>query len=155
VRSNPSSQFSNLGLAWLLLTLAFAANFVEEALRGFLGYYNATVLTLYGDISWFPRIDISSRSWFVGSILIIAALLTLTPLAYRNPWRLRSLAFFLAGMMLLEGMGHILATTRGRIVAPAYFDGASPGFYTSPLLLMASVYLFVCLRRWDKVELSR
>jgi hypothetical protein len=144
--SNSSSHFSNFGLAWLLLSLAFTAHFVEEALRGFLGYYNATVLTLYGDVSWFPRIDISFRSWFIGSIFFIAALLTLTPLAYRNARRLRLVAFLFAGVMLFEGMGHIFATLRGRTVAPAYFDGTSPGFYSSPLLLFASIYLFVSLR---------
>jgi hypothetical protein len=44
-------QRGNFGLAWLLLCVAFVAHFGEEALRGFLEYYNATVLTLYGNFS--------------------------------------------------------------------------------------------------------
>lgn len=76
---NASVQRGNFGLAWLLLCLAFVAHFVEEALTGFLEYYNATVLTLYGHFSWFPRVDMEFRGWITRLIVANAVLLLLTP----------------------------------------------------------------------------
>jgi len=54
-------QSESWGPAWLLLCLSFAANILDDAVNDFLGYYNATVLTLYGHFSWFPRVDLSFR----------------------------------------------------------------------------------------------
>ena len=100
----------NWGIAWLLLWLSFAANILDDALNDFLGYYNATVLTLYGHFSWFPRIDLSFREWLVGVILADAVLLLLSPWAFRNSLLARPIAYIFSTNMLLNGCGSILAT---------------------------------------------
>jgi hypothetical protein len=113
----------------------------------FLGYYNATVLNLYGDVSWFPRIDLTFRAWLSGLIVAIIVCTALTPFAFHNASWLRPLAYLFALIHFLNGVGYIIAQARGRTVSPVYFDGIAPGFYTAPLLLAASTYLFWRLRR--------
>jgi|SRR5208282_5237236 len=139
-------QSGNLGIRWLFLCLAFAGNILEDTLNDFLGYYNATVLTLYGHFSWFPRIDLNFREWLVTVILADAILLLLTPFAYRNSRFMRPLAYISSAVMLLIGSGTILASMLGQTVPSVHFTGGAPGIYTSPLLLAASVLVLRRLR---------
>jgi hypothetical protein len=143
-------QTGNPGGAWLLLCLSFATNILDEALNDFLGYYNATVLTLYGHFSWFPRIDLNFRQWLVGMILADALLLLLTPLAYRNSVYLRPQAYAFGVIMVLFGCGTVFASLFGRTVPSVHFTGMAPGTYSSPLILAASVYLLWRLRASSK-----
>lgn len=73
--------------------------------------------------------------------------MALSPLAFRNARGLRPLAYLFAVIMLLNGLGHTLGTIAGRTVAGVHFPRPMPGFYSSPLLLAASLYLLVQLRR--------
>jgi hypothetical protein len=82
----------------------------------------------------------------VGLIVANLVLLALTPFAYRNARALRPLAYFFAGVMLLNGMGHTVFTVLGRTVASVQFPRPAPGFYSSPFLLITSIYLFMRLR---------
>jgi hypothetical protein len=50
-----------------------------------------------------------------------------------------------------NGMGHIFFMVLGHTVPSISFDGVAPGFYSSPLLLAASIYLLVRLRRSAKL----
>jgi len=86
------------------------------------------------------------REWLIGLIIGNLFLLALTPFAYRNTRVLRPLAYFLAGVMFLNGMGHTLFTVLGRTVASVQFPRPAPGFYSSPFLLITSIYLLVRLR---------
>jgi len=149
----PESGFeprANFGLAWLLLCLALVAHVVDEALTDFLGYFNATVLTLHGHFPWFPRMDMEFRQWLTALIAANAVLLLLTPLAYRNARFLRPLAYVFAAIMLLNAIGHTLATLLGHTVPSVHFEGPAPGFYSSPLLFAASIYLL--LRLWRSAK---
>jgi hypothetical protein len=139
-------QRENWGIAWLLLCLSFAANILDDTLNDFLGYYNATVLTLYGHFSWFPRVDLSFREWLVGLIVADAVLLLLSPWAFRNALLVRPIGYIFSTIMLLNGCGSILATVRGHTVGSVHFTGIAPGTYSSPLLLAASAYLLRRLR---------
>jgi hypothetical protein len=138
---------SNFGLAWLLLCLAFCAHVFDEATTSFLAVYNPTVLAMRAQFSWFPMPTFQFREWLIGLIVANAVLLALTPLAYRNERPLRPLAYFYAGVMLLNGMGHTTFTILGRTVASVHFPRPAPGFYSSPFLLAASIYLFLRLRK--------
>jgi hypothetical protein len=86
------------------------------------------------------------REWLIGLIVVNLILLALTPFAYRNARALRPLAYFFAGVMLLNGMGHTFFTVLGRTVASVQFPRPAPGFYSSPFLLVTSIYLFLRLR---------
>ena len=137
---------NNFGLAWFLLCLAFCAHVADEALTGFLDVYNPTVTAMRARLSWFPMPTFEYREWLIGLIVANLILLALTPLAYRNARWLRPLAYFFAGIMVLNGMGHTIFTMLGHTVPSVHFSRPAPGFYSSPFLLIASIYLFMRLR---------
>jgi hypothetical protein len=141
-----STLANNFGLAWLLLCLSFCAHVADEALTGFLNVYNPTVIAMRARLAWFPMPTFEYRQWLVGLIVANVILLALTPFAYRNARGLRPLAYFFAGVMLLNGMGHTVFTVLGRTVASVQFPRPAPGFYSSPFLLITSIFLFARLR---------
>jgi hypothetical protein len=141
-----STLANNFGLAWLLLYLSFCAHVADEALTGFLNVYNPTVIAMRARLAWFPMPTFEYRQWLVGLIVANVILLALTPFAYRNARGLRPLAYFFAGVMLLNGMGHTVFTVLGRTVASVQFPRPAPGFYSSPVLLITSIFLFARLR---------
>lgn len=136
----------NFGLAWLLLCLAFCAHVADEALTGFLPIYNATVTAVRSQYKWYPMPTFEYRDWLTALIIANVVLLLLTPFAFRNAWWLRPLAYLYAIIHLLNGMGHTLATIFGRTASSIHFSRPAPGFYSSPLLLAGSIYLFIQLR---------
>jgi len=141
-----SASPGNFGLAWILLCLAFCAHVADEALTGFLNVYNPTVIAMRDRLAWFPMPTFEYREWLVGLIVANLILLALTPFAYRNARGLRPLAYLFAGVMLLNGLGHTVFTVLGRTVASVQFPRPAPGFYSSPFLLITSIYLFMRLR---------
>jgi hypothetical protein len=144
--ARPSAPPGNFGLAWILLCVAFCAHVADEALTGFLNVYNPTVVAMRDRLGWFPMPTFEYREWLVGLIVANLILLALTPFAYRNARGLRPLGYFYATVMLLNGLGHTVFTVLGRTVASVQFPRPAPGFYSSPFLLLTSIYLFVRLR---------
>jgi hypothetical protein len=149
-----SISTEGFGLPWLLVCVALALHVWDEVAHDFLGYYNATVLTLYGHFSWFPRIDVTFRRWLIGLIVAILISTALTPFAFRNARWLRPVAYLVAIVYFLNGLGHVTAQILGGTVPSVRFDGASPGIYTAPLLLAASAYLFWRLYKTSPQRLS-
>ena len=138
---------SPFGLGWFLLCLALGAHVIDEALTGFLNVYNPTVLVLRARFNWFPMPVFSFREWLTGLICLVIILLLLTPFAMRGSGWLRPVAYFLAIVMIFNGLGHTLGTAFGRTVSEVRFARPMPGFYSSPLLFAASFYLLYQLRR--------
>jgi len=143
--SEPGGR-GDFGMAWVSLCLALCAHVADEALTGFLPVYNASVLAMRSQYKWFPMPAFEFRDWLTGLIIVNIVLLLLTPFAFRNARPLRPLAYFFAGMMLLNGMGHTVATVFGQTVSTIHFARPAPGFYSSPLLFAGSIYLFMRLR---------
>ena len=150
--SSAQGASRNFGPAWLLLCLAFCAHVADEALTHFLDVYNPTVIAMRDRFSWFPMPTFEFRAWLIGLIAANIILLALTPFAYRNVAALRPLAYFFAIVMLLNGIGHTVFTIFGRTVASVHFPRPAPGFYSSPFLLIFSIYLIVRLRRTANVR---
>jgi hypothetical protein len=146
-RTRGTLSARNFGLAWFFFSVVFALHIWDEAVHDFTGYYNSTVLTIYGHFSWFPRIDLGYRTWLTTHVLANLFLFSLTPFAFRNARWLRPLAYAATCFGLAIGIGHVLVTIRGYTVPSVVFEGVSPGFYTSPLLLMSTAYLFWSLRK--------
>jgi hypothetical protein len=145
--ADANAPASRLGWAWVLLCLATGAHVADEALTGFLSVYNPTVLVMRARIPWWPMPTFAFRDWLAGLMVAVAIGLALSPLAFRNLRGFRLVAYFFAVMMLLNGLGHTLGTIAGRTVAEVRFPRPMPGFYSSPLLLAASIHLLVQLRR--------
>ncbi len=146
--SQPNQSPPSFGPAWLALCLAFIAHVADEALTGFLPVYNATVLALRAKHGWYPMPTLTFRGWLIGLIVVNLILLLLAPFAFRNALWLRPVAYVFGVIMFLNGVGHTLATLFGRgPTASVPMPFPAPGFYSSPFLLAASVWLIVSLRR--------
>ncbi len=141
----PSTK--NFGLAWLLLSIALGLHIWDATVHDFIGYYNATVLALYGHFEWFPRIDMESRTWLAAMILVNLILFALAPIAFRNVHWLRPLAYVAAGVGVAIGIGHALVTLRGCTVRSVLIEGVSPGFYSALLLFLSACNLSWRLRK--------
>ncbi|MBI4909800.1 MAG: hypothetical protein HY820_39650 [Acidobacteria bacterium] len=135
------------GRAWVVLALAIALHVADEALTGFLSVYNPTVLELQRRLGWWPMPVFTFEGWLSGLVIAVLLLLALTPFAARNSGWWRKAAYVLAVLMIANAAGHTLGTIFGRTFAEVQFSRPMPGFYSSPLLLAASVYLMVQLRK--------
>src|SRR5580692_13173459 len=148
----PSLSASGFCSAWFALCMAFALHIVDEATTGFLAVYNLTVVILRQRWDWFPMRAFGFREWLIALIVVCAVLFCLTPVAARGMRGLRSLAWAFAVIMLLNGLGHTLFTILGHTVAAVTFPRPAPGFYSSPLLFVASLWLMFRLRRTGRVD---
>jgi hypothetical protein len=140
-----SQASSGFGRAWFALTVAFALHVLDEAATGFLNVYNPTVTAMRARFTWFPMPTFGFREWLVGLIAGVAFCFALTPFAARNAYWLRPLAWFYGLIMFLNGIGHTLFTILGRTVASVTFSRPAPGFYSSPFLLIGSIWLITRL----------
>lgn len=137
----------DFGAPWLALCAAFALHIADEALTGFLTVYNPTALAMKQRWGWFPMPTFQFREWLIGLIVGWTILMCLSPVAFRGATWLRPVAWIYAAIMLLNGLGHTLFTILGRTVSTVTFARPAPGFYSSPFLLAASVWMVVRLRQ--------
>ena len=142
----PEARLRSMGGSWLILCFAFASTATEYALRDFVGYYDATVLTLYGRLRWFPRLDFDFKQWLAGVIILGLALLLLTPWAFRGAPFVRTIARTFAMVMLIESLVTVIASLVGQTVPSVHFSGGAPGLYTAPIGLAASILVLPHLR---------
>ena len=143
----PASRPNDFGAPWLALCGAFALHITDEALTGFLNVYNPTVRAMEQRWGWFPMPTYGFREWLMGLMIGWGILVCLSPLAYRGAAWLRPVAWTYAAIMLLNGLGHTLFTVLGHTVASVSFPRPAPGFYSSPFLLAASVWMIIRLRQ--------
>jgi hypothetical protein len=143
----PGVATRRLGLAWLLLSAAVATHVADEALTGFLSVYNPTVLALRQSLGWWPMPTFTYEGWLSGLVVGIVILFLLSPLAFRNARGFRPFAYVFAVLMILNGVGHTAGTIAGRTFESIRFPRPMPGFYSSPFLIAAAIYVLVALRR--------
>ena len=149
------SDTSGFGKPWFALCVAFAVHVFDEATTGFLAVYNPTVTALRERWGWFPMPTFDFRSWLTTMIIVLAVCLALTPFAARGARAMRPAAWFFAIVHLLNAAGHTLGTITGQTVSTVTFPRPAPGFYSSPLLVIASVWLIVRLRQTAPKQDSR
>jgi len=130
-----------------LLCLGLALHVLDEATTGFLKIYNPTVTALRERLGWWPMPNFDYASLLTGLIIAVVILLALTWLVGRGAPGTRALAYVFAAIMLLNAAGHTLATIFGRTVPSVTFPRPAPGFWSSPFMAAAAIYLLVQLRR--------
>jgi len=126
------------GYAWLALCGALAIHVTDEALTDFLSVYNPAVHAIRARLPFLPLPTFTFETWLTGLILGILVLSVLSVLAFRGRRLAAWLAYPYAAIMLANGLGHF----GGSI----YLGRWMPGVYSAPLLLFASVLLFVRAR---------
>jgi hypothetical protein len=143
----PRLQNRSLARAWILLCLALGLHVFDEATTGFLGIYNPTVLALRERFGWWPMPTFEFREWLAGLIVGCVALLALSGAVAWGARGTRAAAYVFAILMLFNAAGHTLGTIFGQTVASVTFPRPAPGFWSSPTMAAAAIYLLVELRR--------
>ena len=142
----PRAAFG-FGWPWFALTVAFALHVFDEATTGFLAVYNPTVIAMRARWGWFPMPTFQFREWLVGLLVGVGVCFALTSFAARGVRWMRPLAWFYAVIHFFNAIGHTLGTILGHTVSSVTFARPAPGFPSSPLLLIGSVWLIVRLRK--------
>ena len=134
------------GIAWMVLVFVLAIHVVDEMATGFLPFYNSLVTSMQASYAWFPMPPISLPVWLNGLGIVLVALLLSSPLVFEGKRYMRPIAFVFGGLMVLNAFGHIGASL--------YVGEAVPGTFSSPLLLIAAVYLLLMAHRDRQVASS-
>lgn len=136
-----------LGRAWVLLCLGLLLHVTDEALTGFLSVYNPTAVVIRQRFPWLPVPQFDFQSWLIALLIGVAILLALSPFLYRGAVWMRPIAYGFSAIMIVNALGHTAGTIAGRSLGPIRFPRPMPGFYSSPVILAAALYLLVRLRR--------
>jgi hypothetical protein len=122
-------------MAWAGLAVAIAVHVVDETWNDFLSFYNPAVDGIRANYPWVPLPTFSFDQWLLGLILGILLLIGLTPFVSAERTWLRTLSLVFAVLMIANALGHT--------VMSIWLGEPIPGVYSSPLLLVAAIALFV------------
>ena len=133
-------------LAWMGLCVALAVHVADEALTGWLDWYNPTVRAIHEQ---YPLVSILLPviTFEVFLSLLIFAVVMLTAVSYfvwKGRWAMRPISHVFAVVMLTNGLVHIAHSL--------YMRQLMPGVYTSPLLLIASIVLIIYTRAYQRAR---
>jgi len=144
----PKTWFEHLeepAAAWGIMTAAIALHVLDEAVSGFLDFYNPLVTGIRESFPLFPMPTFTFAAWSASVAIGIGVLALLTPLAGQRARWLRVGAFFLSVLMILDAVG--------RLAGSLYLAALVPGTFSSPLLLLAALNLFTSAReKWELTE---
>ena len=119
--------------AWLFLVAALALHVLDEALTGFLDFYNPLVLQLRESLGFWPMPNFTFGVWLSGLVALVVILAVLTPAVRRGATGTRLVSWVLAVIMLGNGIAHLAGSV--------YYRRWLPGATSAPLLLVASIML--------------
>ena len=119
--------------AWLFLVAALALHVLDEALTGFLDFYNPLVLQLRESLGFWPMPTFTFGVWLSGLVALVVILAALTPAVRRGATGTRLVSWVLAVIMLGNGIAHLAGSV--------YYRRWLPGATSAPLLLVASIML--------------
>ena len=119
--------------AWLLLVGALAVHVADEALTGFLDFYNPLVLSIRARAAWFPMPTFTFDVWLAGLAALVVLLASLAPAVRRGAAGTTLASWILTVIMFMNGLGHLAGSV--------YWQRWLPGATSAPLLLVASVLL--------------
>ena len=133
-------------LAWMGLCGALAVHVADEALTGWLDWYNPTVRAIHEQYrSVLLRILLPAIPFGVFLSLLIFAVVSLSAVSWfvwKGRWAMRPISHVFAVVMLTNGLIHVAHSI--------YMRELMPGVYTSPLLLAASVALIACTLAYQR-----
>ena len=125
--------------AWVALAVALALHVTDEALTGFLPVYNNVVERVRAKYSWVPLPTFTFPVWLAGLVFGVVLLLAFTPAVSRGARWIRVVSLVLSILMIGNALGHIGASL--------YWGRVAPGAYSSPVLLLAAVWLLISASR--------
>ena len=140
----PRPDFKLL-VSWLVLCGSIALHVTDEATHNFLAVYNPSIVVLRGRVPWLWLPVFTFRGWIASLSIFIALLVLLGYFLARGARWVRPIFFAISLVMIANGVQHTVGTVLGRTVASVHFPRPMPGFYSSPVLIVASVYVLVQL----------
>ena len=120
-------------LAWMALCGALAVHITDEALTGFLDWYNPTVRAVREKYPLIPLPTFTFEIWLSLLICAVVMLVAASYFVWKGRWAMRPISHVFAVFMLVNGLLHIAQSI--------YMRELMPGVYTSPLLIVASIAL--------------
>lgn len=121
-------------MAWVAFALALAVHVTDEATHDFVSTYNPNARAIRARLPFLPLPTFTFGVWLALLIAGILLLLCLSPFAFRgNRWlRMSSLPLGIVVGVLNAAL---------HIGSSIYLHRWMPGVYSSPLLLVAALYL--------------
>jgi hypothetical protein len=132
------------GRAWLGLAGALALHVTDEALTDFLSVYNPAVRAIQERWPWVPLPTFTFGVWIGGLAVGIVLLFALSPWAFRGTRWIVAVALPFSALMTANGLGHVGSSI--------YFGRFMPGVYSSPVLIAASLFAFICAVRLVRIQ---
>ena len=127
------------GFAWLGFGLAVSIHVLDEATHDFLAFYNPNARAIRARFPFLPFPIFTLESFLASLAIAIAIFLCLSPFAFRGMRWARILAVPIA---LLAGV----ANAMGHTFSSIYYHRWMPGVYSSPLLMLAAIFLISTAR---------
>jgi uncharacterized protein with HXXEE motif len=127
------------GFAWISFGMAVAVHVLDEAAHDFLAVYNPNARAIRARLPFVPIPTFTLESFVTSLAIAIAIFLCLSPFAFRGMRWARVAAIpiaLLAG--ILNAMGHTFSSI--------YYHRWMPGVYSSPLLVLAAIFLIATAR---------
>ncbi len=137
-------NYRRWAVSWVTLTVTLAIHVVDETLTDFLDLWNPLVLRIRHAVPFVPLPTFDFEVWLYGLIAAVIILFCLTPLVLRGSRWLRPLSYAYGVIMLINGMGHLAASL--------YLGHAAPGAYSSPFLIIFSLFLLVSIPRGTRTS---
>ena len=128
-------------VAWFVLCVLLALHIAEEAASGDYRAYGQSLALLRELFPQLPIPQFRFTVWLVDIAGAIIVLFLLTGLVHKNYQIMRSASFALATFTTANAMLHILLSLAS--------DQVLAGTLTSPLLLVASLFLFLTIPRTE------
>ena len=131
------------GLAWLFFAVALALHVTDEATHNFLSVYNPNALAIRARFPFLPVPTFTFATWLTLLAAAIALLFVLTPLAFRC---LRWLRIAALPVSILFGISNACL----HLLSSVYYQRLMPGVLSSPILLLAALFLLTAALRKAK-----
>jgi hypothetical protein len=122
-------------IAWVLMMSAVAVHVLDEAISGFLPFYNDIAFNLRGRLGFPLPPRLAFETWIVGLITAIIIGFALTPLVSRGGRLVRVFTTIVGILTAVNALGHMLGSV--------YLGRLLPGFWSSPFLLLTAVFVVI------------
>jgi NADH:ubiquinone oxidoreductase subunit K len=126
------------GWAWLGLAGTLALHVTDEALTGFLDVYNPVVRAVRERYPFVRLPVFTFHEWIIGLAVAVVLLFCVSPWAFRGRRWVVLVAMPLSLLMTANALAHLGSSL--------YLGRLMPGVYSSPVLLAASLFVFVSAR---------